>query len=62
MLLTEYDEKKHMNSIREEEREETLERVNALIILLSEQGRTEDIIKSAYDREYQQKLFDEFGL
>ena len=62
MLLTEYDEKKHMNWIRKEEREETLERVNTLIVLLLEQGRTEDLSRAAKDKEYQQKLFDEFGL
>ena len=66
MLLTEYDEKKYMKYFkeegREEGREEGEERVNTLIVLLAEQGRTEDIVKSAYDKEYQQKLFDEFGL
>ncbi len=62
MLLTEYDEKKHMNWIREETREETLETVNKLTILLLEQGRTEDLAKAAQDKEYQKKLFDEFGL
>ena len=58
MLLTEYDEKKHMKWIREE----VTERINTLNILLSEQGRTDDIIKAAKDKEYQKKLFDEFGL
>jgi len=42
--------------------EQTIERINTLIILLSEQGRTDDIIKAAKDKEYQKKLFDEFGL
>ena len=37
-------------------------RVNTLIIKLSEAGRTDDIIKAAGDREYQEKLFEEFGL
>lgn len=37
-------------------------RVNALVLKLSELGRTEDIIKAAGDGEYQQRLFEEFGL
>lgn len=37
-------------------------RVNALILKLSEIGRNEDIVKAAGDEEYQQKLFEEFGL
>ena len=36
--------------------------VNHLIRLLAEQGRTEDIIRSASDKEYQEQLFQEFGL
>lgn len=37
-------------------------RVNELILKLLEQGRTEDIAKSAADPEYQKQLFEEFGL
>ena len=37
-------------------------RVNRLILKLSQLGRNNDIIKSASDREYQKKLFAEFGL
>ena len=62
MLLTEYDEKKHMNWIREEGREEGREEMLKLILILSKQGRTEDLAKAAQDKEYQKKLFDEFGL
>ena len=47
---------------REEGREETLLIVNKLTLLLLEQGRTEDLARAAKDKEYQQKLFDEFGL
>ena len=36
--------------------------VNQLNILLAESGRIDDIIKAAKDKEYQKKLFDEFGL
>lgn len=38
------------------------ERINHLIILLAEAGRTEDIIKAAKNPEYQKKLFEEFDL
>ncbi|MFQ6807732.1 MAG: hypothetical protein ACLRTF_01570 [Blautia sp.] len=37
-------------------------RVNALTLRLYELGRTDDIIKAALDKEYQKKLFEEFGL
>ena len=39
-----------------------LERVNQLIIKLTNAGRNEDILKSAQDKEYQEQLFKEFGL
>ena len=42
--------------------QEGLDRVNKLILKLSEAGRTEDITKAAKDREYQEELFREFGL
>ncbi len=38
------------------------ERINQLIILLSKQNRSEDIIKAALDKEYQEKLLKEFNL
>ena len=37
-------------------------RFNTLIKKLSEQGRIDDIIRSASDRTYQEQLFKEFGL
>lgn len=37
-------------------------RVNALIVKLAEAGRMEDIVRAASDREYQDRLFSEFGL
>ena len=33
-----------------------------LVSILSQAGRTEDILKAAEDPAYQQKLFEEFGL
>nr|WP_308625885.1 PD-(D/E)XK nuclease family transposase [uncultured Eisenbergiella sp.] len=41
---------------------EGIDRVNHLIRLLAERNRTEDIIKAAGDKEYQKKLFEEFGI
>ncbi|PWJ72393.1 hypothetical protein [Murimonas intestini] len=64
--IFEYNEEKHMRQVKEEGREEgeayTLERVNHLIRLLASQNRTEDIVRAASDREWQEKLFKEFGL
>lgn len=37
-------------------------RVNSLILKLSELGRTDELIKAASDREYQNQLFEEFGI
>ena len=74
MSIYEYDEEKHMRMEREASFEaglqegkvvglqEGLDRVNKLILKLSEAGRTEDITKAAKDREYQEELFREFGL
>ncbi len=38
------------------------EKLNRLNLLLAEDGRTEDIIKAAGDKAYQEKLFAEFNL
>lgn len=37
-------------------------RVNELIKRLIELGRTDDITRSVTDKEFQQQLFEEFGL
>lgn len=42
--------------------QEGSQKVNRLNRLLAEQNRMEDIIRSAQDMEYQQKLFEEFGI
>jgi len=47
---------------REEGREEERNRLNRLIQLLAQQQRVNDIIRAAEDREFQNKLFEEFGL
>ena len=60
----EFQEVKEMCEALEELMYEELEekRVNALTLRLYELGRTDDIIKAALDKEYQKKLFEEFGL
>ncbi len=44
---------------REEGREERTDIINTLNQKLAEAGRTEDIIKAAYDKEYQNQLIIE---
>lgn len=48
--------------IHDEGCQEMQERINQLIIKLSESGRTEDILKGARDKSYQEALFEEFRL
>ena len=43
-------------------RRESLDKMNQLIILLSEQNRKDDIIKAANNKEFQEELFREFHL
>ncbi len=49
---------------RGEARGETIgiDKVNQLILLLSKDGRMNDCVRSAMDKEYQKKLFVEYGL
>ena len=42
--------------------EEGENRINQLILELSKLGRTDDIVKAAADKEYQEKLLKEFDL
>ena len=51
-----------MEEGREEGRIEGVNRINQLNIELSKRGRTEDILKAAVDKEYQEKLLKEFEL
>ena len=56
--------KKYMTlqHIIEREREIAADKINKLIVLLSEAGRTDDLVRAAKDPEYQKKLFEEFDL
>ena len=60
LMKDELDEKKE-EGIREGE-SLGVNRINQLILKLSELNRTDDILKAAADREYQKKLLKEFGL
>ncbi len=62
MLLREYNEQAHIDSEKQISMEEGEKRIERLIVLLTEQGRTDDIIKFATDEEYKKKLFEEFQL
>ena len=64
LMKDELDEKRE-EGIREGMKEgESLgeNRINQLILKLSELNRTDEILKAAADREYQKKLLKEFGL
>lgn len=52
----------HDKWMRDEGRAEGQDRINELIIKLTEAGRTEDLIKSAKDKTYQEKLLEELEL
>ena len=74
--LTQAEAEQYINTVSEDELEKgvcmdaTLDyieakgmaKVNQLVLFLSRDGRVEDIVKSAEDREYQKQLFIEYGL
>ena len=66
MLFTEYDEQEHMAFLKEEGLEEGMKegenRVNQLIRLLIENGRSSEIEKAVTSHDFQESLFQEFGL
>lgn len=66
MLFTEYDEQEHMAFLKEEGLEEGIKegenRVNQLIRLLIENGRSSEIEKAVTSHDFQESLFQEFGL
>lgn len=43
-------------------KKEWQDRVNTLNVKLAEAGRTDDIIRASNDKQYQQILFEEFGI
>ncbi|MBQ8972367.1 MAG: hypothetical protein IJ074_04730 [Clostridia bacterium] len=66
MLLTEYNEVKQMELVREEGREEGREEERTalwqLIMRLIEMGRNEDVTRAANDAEYREQLYREFHI
>lgn len=70
MILEEFDREKYERTIREdgfeegreEGRVEGIERTNRLNQILFEQGRIEDLKRSACDSKYQETLFKEFDI
>ena len=53
---------KRLEIIKKESSEAVEKRINTLNLALSKADRIADIIKAAEDHDYQQKLFEEFGL
>lgn len=47
---------------RTEGRAEGQERISRLILKLSELSRTEDILRAAEDRDFREKILEEFGI
>ena len=62
MLLTEYDEKKHLKNTYDEGYKTAEQRMDALIICLEKDGRIEDIARAARDSVYKENLFREYNL
>lgn len=70
MFLEEYDQEQHYKTLRDEGYEDGfedgfdngLEKFRALSDKLVENNRKDDIIRAATDRDFQKKLFKEYGL
>lgn len=59
---TNIEVKKQLETVKKESTQATEKRINALNLALSKADRIADIIKATEDHDYQQKLFEEFGL
>lgn len=66
MFLEEYDQELHERTIRREGIEEGLEKgyeeMGELIRALLKDNRQEDLMRSLDDKEFQKKLFREYGI
>ncbi len=66
MILTEYDEKKHIKNEKQESWEEgKLEGESLfakLVNKLISAGKNDDILKATTDPEYRQKLYVQYGI
>lgn len=61
LLGVQHGMKEGMQQGMEQGIQQSTHNINSLILRLAELGRTDDIIKSASDAEYQEKLLREFG-
>ena len=48
-----------MERIEQDGRKEERERINKLILILTQSGRTDDLVRAASDPDYQEQLLDE---
>ena len=48
-----------MEKIKLDGKKEERERINKLILILTQSGRTDDLVKAASDPQYQEQLLDE---
>lgn len=66
MCITEFDEKKFVESVREEGREEGRiegeQNLARLLLMLEENGREEDIKAALVDKGARDRLYEEFGI
>ena len=70
MILTEYDEKKHMQQIAEENREEGfkagnemgLDRFASLSKLLLSEKRIDDLTRASNDSHYRDELIKQYNI
>lgn len=62
MFLEEYDQELHERTIRREGIEKGYEEMGELIRALLKDNRQEDLMRSLDDKEFQKKLFREYGI
>lgn len=62
MILSEYNEELHLKDTYEVGKTDGANQVNALVKILLEQNRLEDLKKASTDPEFQKKLFEEYHL
>lgn len=62
MSIYEYDEERELQLIREGERELGREEINILYQRLKSDNRVADLMKAIDDKEYQNRLMEEYGI
>ena len=61
-ILTDYNEKETMEAFYKDGKEDGQERVNKLNQILISEKRMDDLLKASQDREYQEKLMEEYNI